>query len=125
MKRRHILLAGIVTLSFAVAGGLAQQKTDKPETARFGNPTSTARALQDYIYGVVKQVEKTELVLDKTASGVDEVFKLEPKTKIIRDGKPSTLDDLKIGDQVFVQVKKDKKTGDKLAKKVVTGVPPT
>ena len=80
---------------------------------------------QDYFYGVVKRVDKGELLLDKTVSGVDEVFKLEPKTKFIRDGRPSSLEDLKVGDQVYIEVKKDKKKGDKIAKKVVTGAAAT
>ncbi len=125
MSLRQILLAGLLTLSATVTAGLGQANPDKPETARFGNPTSTARVFQDYVYGVVKKVDKKELVLDKTVSGVVQVFKLEPKTKFIYDGKPSTLDNLKIGDNVYVEVKKDKKTGDMVAKKVVTGLAAT
>ena len=36
--------------------------------------------------------------------------------------KAAELADLKVGDKVFVQIKKDKKTGDMIAKSVVTGV---
>jgi hypothetical protein len=117
----RVSLMPAVLIALALPNLFALQKDTKADTARFGDPTSTARPLQDYIYGVVKKIDKTELTLDKTISGVDEVFKLEPKTKFIRDGKQSLLQDLKVGDQVFVEVKKNKKTGDQIAKKVVTG----
>ncbi len=97
----------------------------KPETARFGNPTSIARHLQDYIYGVVKTIDNKELVLDKTKFGVDQTFKLDAKTKFIRDGKPSTLTELKLGDTVYVNAKTDKKTRTMTARKVVSGMLPT
>ncbi len=111
----------------ATLAGSAQNEPKKAKTARFGNPTSTARVFQDYLYGVVKKIEtKTnELVMDKTKFGIDQTIKLEPKTKYIHDGKPSSLASLKVGDQVYVDVRKDKKTGDMVAKKVVSGVGPT
>ena len=71
---------------------------------------------------MVKKIGANELVLDKTEFGDAQVFKLEPKTKYMHDGKPSKLADLKVGDMVFVDAKKDKKTGERIARKVVTGV---
>ncbi len=99
----------------------AQQEPVKADTARFGNPTATGRAYQDYIYGVIKSVKSDEMVLSKTQFGLDTPFKLDRKTKYVRDGKPSSFDQLKAGDGVWVNVKKDKKTGTMLAKKVVIG----
>ncbi len=125
MNTHRAFFSAFLLLALAVPNLSAFQKDPKADTARFGIPTSTARVFQDYLYGVVKRVDKGELVLDKTVSGVDEVFKLEPKTKFIRDGRPSSLADLKVGDQVYIEVKKDKKKGDKIAKKVVTGAAAT
>ncbi len=124
MSLRQILFTGILTLFATATTGLAQTEPAKPGDARFGNPTSTARVFQDYIYGVVKKIDKksNELVLDKTITGVDETVKLDSKTKFIHDGKSSALAALKIGDQVYVNIKKDKKTGALVAKKVLTGV---
>jgi len=102
--------------------GAQEGNPTKAGTARFGDPTSTGRNLQNYIYGVVRNVSKDELILDKTEFGDGHPFKLIPKTKYVRDGKPSKLNDFKVGDKVFVQIKKDKKTGDMIAKSVVTGV---
>jgi hypothetical protein len=99
-----------------------QHEPPKAGTARFGDPTGTARTLQGYLYGVVKKIGANELVLDKTQFGDAQVFKLEPKTKYVHDGKPSKLADLKVGDMVFVDAKKDKKTGERTARRVVTGV---
>ena len=83
-----------------------------------------SRGFQDYLYGVVKTISKTELVLDKTALGDEQVFLLSPKTKFIHDGKPSSLENLKVGDMVWVDKKKNK-AGDMLAVKVLTGVEAT
>ena len=116
-----ILIAGFIAPRHAGA----QQTASPPETARFGDPTGTARALQSYIYGVVKKVGTAELVLDKTEFGDAQVFKLEAKTKYIHDGKPSALDKLKTGDEVWLDIKRDKKSGDMTVKKVVTGILPT
>ncbi len=103
----------------------AQIDPGKPETGRFGNPTVIAANMRGYIYGVVKRVEAGELVLDKTEFGDNQPFKLEAKTKFTRDGKPSQLADLKAGDKVWVQIKREKKTGEMIAKKVVVGLDPT
>ncbi len=110
----------------AVASGWGQRQATKTSTGRFGNPTSTARAFQDYIYGVVKKIDSkhNELTLEKTKFGVDQPIKLESKTKYVHDRKPSSLDRLKVGDQVYVDARRDKE-GALVAKKVVTGVAPT
>jgi len=94
----------------------------KPATGRFGDPSATARFFQDLFYGVVKGLDKSELVLEKNKFGVDQSIKLNDKTKFVHDGEPSTLDKLKVGDQVWIQIKKDKKSGEMIAKKVFTGV---
>jgi hypothetical protein len=102
----------------------AQQNPPKSETARFGTPEAGGQAFQDYLYGVVKSISKTEMVLDKTALGDEQIFLLSPKTKFIRDGKPSSLEKFKAGDKVWVDKKKNK-VGDMLALKVLAGVGPT
>ena len=61
------------------------------------------------------------MVLTKTKAGVDQTFKFNKKTKFIRDGKGSSLEALKLGDDVWVEPKEDKKTGDLIARKVVSG----
>ena len=123
MKPRIVLLtvALIVLASPAVSRGQLRDQS-KPETARFGDPTSTARAYQDYLYGVIKNLDKNELVLDKTKFGIDQSVKLDAKTKYLRDGKPSSWDRLAVGDQIWVDVKTDRKSGEMTAKKVLTGV---
>jgi hypothetical protein len=123
MKSRIVLLT-IALVVLAIPGmSLGQHhETPKPENARFGDPTSTARAYQDYLYGVIKNLDKNELVLDKTKFGIDQSVKLDAKTKYLRDGKPSSWDRLAVGDQVWVDVKANRKTGEMTAKKVLTGV---
>jgi hypothetical protein len=100
----------------------AQEKTVKAGTARFGDPTSTARKYQNFLSGVVKKLDADGMVLEKTKAGIDQTFKFQPKTKFIHDDKPSSREDLKVGDQVYVDVHEDKKTGDLYAKKVVSGI---
>lgn len=121
MKSRVVLISAIWGL---LAGGIparAQQPPAQAATGRFGNPTATARTYQTYLYGVIKSLEAKEMVLEKTKFGVDKIFKLESKTKFVRDNKPSTRETLKVGDQVFVDFRKNKKTGELIAKKVVAG----
>ncbi len=93
-----------------------------PNNDRFGNPNGIARNYQDYLYGVVAKAGPSGLVLDKTKFGVPQTIQVNKKTKYIRNGKPSTLNQLKAGDQVYVDVKKDKKKGTMLAKKVISGM---
>jgi hypothetical protein len=91
-------------------------------TGRFGDPTATARMYQDYQYGVIKAKNPNELILTQTKFGVDQSYKINKKTKFVQDGKPGSLDKLKLGDRVYIDVDTDKKTGDLIAKKIVSGV---
>jgi len=125
MCRRPILLSSVVALLAMAATVSGQTRQTQPETGRFGNPTSIARKYQSYIYGVIKKIGKKDIVLEKTKFGVDTPVKLNAKTKYIRDQKSSTLETLQVGDQVYVDVKTDKKSGEMTAKKVVSGVLPT
>jgi hypothetical protein len=102
--------------------GRADSPAQPPDNARFGDPTDTARNLQNYVYGVIKTVESTELICDKTEFGDDQAFKLDKKTRFLKDGKPAAAVDLKAGDKVWVKIRKDKKTGDLFALRVVAGV---
>jgi hypothetical protein len=101
---------------------VAQEKEVKAGTARFGDPTGTARKYQNFLYGVIKTLDANGMVLEKTKAGIDQTFRFQPKTKFVRDDKPSSREDLKVGDQVYVDVRQDKKTGDLYVKKVVTGI---
>lgn len=109
-------------VSRAQDSGTPPDRPPKPDNARFGDPTSKGQNLRGFIYGVVKKVGKGELILDKTPFGDEQPFRLEAKTKYVRDGKSSKLTEFNPGDEVFVDMKKDKKTGDMIAKKVVGGV---
>ena len=100
----------------------ADEPTRPPDNARFGDPTDTARNLQNYVYGVVSKVETADLICDKTEFGDAQAFKLTKKTRVIRDGKRAEPDDLKAGDKVWIKIKTDKKTGDITALRVVAGV---
>jgi hypothetical protein len=77
------------------------------------------------MFGVVKEIHKDALILDRTSYGDGQEVKLQSKTKFIHDNDPSTLAQLKVGDQVYVDVKKDKKSGVMTAHKVVSGAFPT
>ena len=124
MKLRSTLLVALLGCMVCVTYGRAQTEPTKPGEPRFGNATSTGRAFQDYVYGVIKQIDKGDLIVDKTSFGDGQKFRLDRKTKFIHDGKPSTFEDLKVGDRVWIDTKAEKKTGEMTAKKVVTGVGP-
>ena len=115
----------IVAALMAVLATARSQRADDvqgaPQNGRFGDPTLTGRNLQNFIYGVIKSVESDEIVCDKTEFGDNQPFKIDKKTKYLRDGQASTPNDLKIGDKTWVKIRKEKKTGDLTALLVVTG----
>ncbi|HXJ95394.1 MAG TPA: DUF5666 domain-containing protein [Terriglobia bacterium] len=134
MKVRAVMIAMLLAGAASVPANAAQQPgqepnqpgradapTQPPDNARFGDPTDTARNLQNYVYGVVKSVEPKEIICDKTEFGDGQPFKLDKKTKFLKDGKPSDATDLKAGDKVWVKIRKEKKTGDLVALRVVAG----
>jgi len=124
MKFLLIIMTAMLAGGWAVT--LAAPQSDKQpivsDTGRFGDASAIARKYQDYLYGVIKEKNPSELTLTQTKFGVDQNFKLNKKTKFIQDGKASSFDKLKLGDKVFIDVDTDKKTGDLIAKKVVSGV---
>ena len=121
MNVRRIWVSVCLCLVTSVLA-MAQEKVVKAGTARYGDPNSMARKYQNLLSGVIKAVDANGMVLEKTKAGIDQTFKFLPKTKFIHDNKPSAREDLKVGDQVLVDVHEDKKTGDLYAKKVVTGI---
>lgn len=125
MKLRKIIMTTTLAAVCLATLAAAPQSDKQPvtsNTGRFGDPTSTARKYQDFLYGVIKEMNQNELILTKTKFGVDQTFKINKKTKFIQDGKASSFDKLKVGDRIFIDVETDKKTGDLIAKKVVSGV---
>ena len=125
MKLRKILMATMLAAACLATLAATPQSDKQPvtsDTGRFGDASATARKYQDYLYGVIKELNPKELILTKTKFGVDQAFKLNKKTKFIQDGKASSFDNLKVGDRIFVDVDTDKKTGVLTAKKVVSGV---
>lgn len=127
IKIINFLISGV--LSCIVLSGMAwAQRIEGPDapdaTTRLENAISLAGQYQNYIYGVVKKIMKGEIILDKTQFGDDQVFMLEHKTKFIDNGKSSTLAKLKPGDMVWIDAKIKKKTSEKIARKVITGVGP-
>jgi hypothetical protein len=124
MKLPKILMTTLAAgcLATLAAASQSDKQPVTSNTGRFGDPTSIAIKYQDYLYGVIKETNANELILTKTKFGVDQAFKLNKKTKFIQDGKASSLDKLKVGDRIFIDVDTDKKTGVMTAKKVVSGV---
>ena len=123
-SRKLFLIYLVCALAAPAAFAQSDKEPPKPANARFGNPTSVERHLQDYLYGMVKQIGEKELVLDKTKFGIDQTIQVDAKTKYVRDGNPSTLAELKVGDTVYVDVKTNKKTGDMSARKIISGILP-
>ena len=124
VKRRIVVVSLVLGLLGFAAPSVAQRGGGggPGPLGVASNGTGTAGSkVKDFIYGVIKAVNKDEMVLTKTNAGVDETFKFTQKTKFIRDGKHSSLQSLKLGDQVWVDANEDKKSGDFIARKVVSG----
>jgi len=90
-------------------------------TVRSSGSGTAGDNVKDLLYGVVKALNKDAIVLTKTNAGMDQTFKFNSKTKFMRDGKKSSLESFKLGEKVWVDAKEDKKSGDLVARKVVTG----
>ena len=122
LKRAAIAI--VIFMMIIGPTGAPAQSTDpkRPSNARFGDSSNTARQLQDLFYGVIKTVDKKEMVLEKTKFGVDQTILLTDKTKVVQDGQPSKIENLKAGDQVWIRTKNDKKTGAMIAELVLSGV---
>ncbi len=125
MKLRKMMITAALAAACVGTLAAAPQSDKQPvtsSTGRFGDPSAIARKYQDYLFGIVKEVSSTEVVLSKTKYGVDQPFKFNKKTKFTRDGKTSTFDKIKAGEGVYVDVDTDKQPGELIAKKVVSGV---
>jgi hypothetical protein len=122
-----ILIIGLVGFAKpddAQKGGKGSGSPE-PETTPMGVQHVAPNAgskYADYLYGVVKVLDEDQMVLTKTKAGVDQTFRFNKKTKFIQDGKDSSFKSLKLGDEVWVDMNQDKKTGDMIARKVVAGV---
>jgi hypothetical protein len=123
-RLQHLAFICLASLPMIVTPGAMAQtgKPKPPETARFGNPGGTVRNLEDLFFGVIKTMDKKEIVLEKTKFGTDQAIVLTEKTKFVRDGAPSKAEDLKVGEQVWVRMKPDKKTGEMRAEVVLSGI---
>ena len=134
MKLQMILVALVIGLTGFVAPSIAQ-RGGRVDAGGGGSPLEVASSgvgtagnkYQDFLYGVVKELNKDAMVLTKTQYGktqygTDPTFKFDKKTKFIHDGKDSSLGSLQLGDKVWVDAREDKKTGDLIARKVVSGV---
>lgn len=116
-----LIIAPLIAISAATGAQRADDVQGPPQQGRFGDPTLTGRNLQNFIYGVIKSVGSDEIVCDKTEFGDNQPFKIDRKTRYLRDGQASSPNDLKIGDKTWVKIRKDKKSGDLTALVVVTG----
>lgn len=127
MRWSTFLFAALLGGTLVVSPAWAQHRTTPraPNNNEFGDPSAIARSYQNYLYGVISKVGPKELVLTKTKYGTPQTIQLNEKTKYVHNGKHGSLSQLKDGDPVYVDVKTDKKTGDMLARKVVSGIGPT
>ena len=114
-----ILIAFCVLIAGAAT---AQEGPIIAGTGRYGDASGTAPKYKNLLYGVIKTIDAHGMVLEKTKAGIDQTFKFQPKTKFIHDNKPSSREDLKVGEQVYVDARKDKKTGDLYARQVLSGI---
>src|ERR1700691_934767 len=104
MVLRKILAITILAASCLAASAAVPQSDKQPiiaNTGRFGDATGTALKYQGYLFGVIQKIDPSQLTLSKTKVGVDQPFRLNKKTKFLRDGKASSLDKLKVGDGVY------------------------
>lgn len=127
IKAISVLISSLLGSLLVVGIGWAQlvQSPNAPgATGRWENAISLAGKYQNYVYGVIKKINKNRLILNKTRFGNNQVFDLNHDTKFVHNGKRSTLAKLKIGDMVWIDAKLNNKKHVKIARKVITGVGP-
>jgi len=86
------------------------------------NAPNAGSKYENYLYGVIKELSKEDMVLSGTKAGTDQTFTINKKTKFIQDGKDTSLKSLKVGEEVWVDADEDKKTGGLIARKVIGGI---
>jgi hypothetical protein len=128
LKLQKVLVAFVIGMTGFAAPSVAQKggkgvsmDGETPLTVRSEGHGNAGSNYQGFVYGVVKALNKDAIVLTKTNAGMDQTFKLNKKTKFLHDGKSSSLASVKVGDKVWVDGAADKKTGDLIARKVVSG----
>jgi hypothetical protein len=72
----------------------------------------------DRVFGEIVFIDKNQLKVTNPRQG-DKVVLVDAQTQFMKDGQPSALKDLKVGDRVFILGKEDQ--GKFLATRVVTG----
>jgi hypothetical protein len=123
----QLILALVFSLVVFAAPSLAQKGAEGGGSGygALGIPSvngdTAGNKYKDFRYGIVKTLDKDAVTLTKTDAGMDLTFKFTKKTKFVHDGKGSSLTTLKLGDKVWVDAFQDKKTGDMIARKVVSG----
>lgn len=117
-----LCIVGFASPCIAQRGGHAATGGEgDPMAVRSTGMGTAGNNYAGFRYGVIKSIGGNEIVLTKTDAGMDETFKLNKKTKFVHDGKSSSPDSVKVGDKVWVDAREDKKTGDSIARKVVSG----
>jgi hypothetical protein len=127
IKTTNVLISAILGSLMIAGAGWAQlvQSPNAPgATGRLEDAISVAGKYQNYVYGVIKKIDKHELIVDKTRFGNNQVFKLDHHTKFVKNGKHSTLAQFKVGDMIWIDAKLNKKKHEKFARKIITGVGP-
>lgn len=126
-KVTRVLISAVLGSLMVAGAGWAQvvQSSNAPGAAdRLENAISVAGKYQNYIYGVIKKIEKNRLIVNKTRFGNNQVFMLTHGTKFVNNGKRTTLAKLKVGDMIWIDAKLNKKKHEEIARKIIAGVGP-
>jgi hypothetical protein len=74
------------------------------------------------ILGTVTAVDKDSITVTNDKDGKTMVIGLEKTTKYVKDKKPATMDDIKVGNRVVIDAHQDEKTKSYRAEEVKIGV---
>ena len=107
----NIILFFIAALAIAIAAAYASE----PLSVR-GHPTSTGTAPKRLALATVKEVKDS--VLTVKIYNTEHAVTIDDKTRLTRDGKPSTLSDIKTG--MRVKITFVERSGRKIATTVDT-----
>jgi Cu/Ag efflux protein CusF len=96
IKNTCLLLVALLSLHASVSWAAVQKESDPPAAAA----TAPAKARAFPFRGKIAAVDQEAKNITLRGKDKNRVFQVTEKTKIVKDGKPSSLSEARVGDEV-------------------------
>jgi hypothetical protein len=107
MKLNKITLASLLTMSLIGMAVATQAKDQKPESTSEAT-AAAAKPKRDSLpfHGKIAAVDKIAMTITLEGKEAQRVLQITSETRFTKDGKPATLDDAVVGEQIAGSYKK-------------------